>query len=464
MKILMIRPQPSEETIGLQHVMIVEPLELEVLGALRREHDEVVILDMIIERRPLEHYLALHRPDMVCVTGYITNVATMGDYCRVAKVFDPAIRTVVGGVHCEVCPGDLDQPGVDFRVVRNPVTVFPSLLEHIEGKAGLPAGVLLPGQPCREEALPELDFHYVTPDRSLVDGYRKHYFYIFHDKVALLKTSFGCPFTCNFCFCREITRGRYHQRPLEDTLDELEALPQKEIYIVDDDFLADRRFVTGFLDGLEARGIRKHYLIYGRADFVAENPDLVERFRDQGLRTVIVGFESFFEEELVQYDKNVDVQANRRAMEVLNGLDVDCFATIILNPHWDRRDFRRLEKDMKELGIHHVNLQPLTPLPGTGMKTDEESLLFSRTDYPKWDLAHLSIPPTRLSVADYYREILGLYQRTVLRPRFLLRHFRKYKPRMIWKMIRGSGRVGDQYRRKIAEAERLVAARTGKVS
>ena len=119
---------------------------------------------------------------------------------------------------------------------------------------------------------------------------------------------------------------------------------------------------------------------------------------------------------------------------------------------------------MRELGIHRVNLQPLTPLPGTGMKADEESLLLSRADYPKWDLAHLSIPPTRLSVADYYREILGLYQRTVLRPRFLLRHFRKYKPRMIWKMIRGSGKVGDQYRGKIAEAERLTAASMGEVS
>ena len=48
MKILMIRPRPEEETIGLQHVMIVEPMELEVLGALRRDHDEVVVVDMII--------------------------------------------------------------------------------------------------------------------------------------------------------------------------------------------------------------------------------------------------------------------------------------------------------------------------------------------------------------------------------------------------------------------------------
>ena len=53
MKILMIRPRPQKETIGLQHVMIVKPMELEVLGALRQDHDEVVVVDMIIETEPL---------------------------------------------------------------------------------------------------------------------------------------------------------------------------------------------------------------------------------------------------------------------------------------------------------------------------------------------------------------------------------------------------------------------------
>ena len=90
----------------------------------------------------------------------------------------------------------------------------------------------------------------------------------------------------------------------------------------------------------------------------AEHPDLMERFRGLGLRTVIVGFESFFEEELEQYGKRSDVQANRQAIEVLHRLDIDCFATIILNPDWDRSHFRRLEQELKNLRIHFVNLQP----------------------------------------------------------------------------------------------------------
>ncbi len=453
MKILMVRPQPAQQTIGLQHVMIVEPLELEVLGALRRAQDEVVIVDMILECQPLEYFLRLHRPDMICVTGYITNVATMGEYCLAAKAFNSRIHTVVGGVHCEVCPDDLDLPGIDFRVVRNPVTMFPQLLDHLDLGADAPTGVLASGQACIQTELPALDFNYATPDRSLVADYRKHYFYIFHDKVALLKTSFGCPFNCNFCFCREITRGLYRQRPLAETLDELESLPQKEIYIVDDDFLADRRFLRAFLDGLKTRKIHKHYLIYGRADFIAENPDLLEQFRNQGLTTVIVGFESFFEEELAQYAKNSDVQTNRRAMDVLNRLDIDCFATIILNPDWCRRDFDRLEKELKDLQINFVNLQPLTPLPGTQMEVPKDTLLIAREDYPKWDLAHLSIQPTRLSVPDYYREILRLYNRVLFQPRVLVRFLLKYKPKMLWKMIQGTSRVSRQYREKIKEAE-----------
>lgn len=463
MKILMIRPRPEAETIGLQHVMIVEPMELEVLGALRRDHDEVIIVDMILEQKPLLHFLALHEPDMVCVTGYITNVATMGAYCAIAKGHNPGVVTVVGGVHCEVCPEDLDLPAIDYRVVRNPVTAFPRLLEHVESGTGIPAGVLVRGQALDEAGLPALDFNYVAPDRSLVDAYRDRYFYIFHDKVALLKTSFGCPFTCNFCFCRQITRGQYHRRPLADAIAELESLPQKEIYIVDDDFLADRWFLTAFLDELEARNIRKHYLVYGRADFIAGHPDLIERFRDLGLRTAIVGFESFFPEELEKYGKRSDVAANRAAIEVLDRLGIDCFATIILGPDWDRSHFRRLEKELKALRIHFVNLQPLTPIPGTDFQAPEGTLLLERADYAQWDLAHLSIRPSRLSVPDYYREILRLYNRIVFQPRVLARHLRRHNWRVLWRMVKGSHRVEQQYRRKIRESARRLEAEAGGV-
>ena len=107
----------------------------------------------------------------------------------------------------------------------------------------------------------------------------------------------------------------------------------------------------------------KNYLIYGRADFIAENPDIIKRFSSIGLKTVIVGFESFFDHELEQYNKGIDTKTNEEAMRVLNLYNIDCYATIIVSPEWGKKEFEFCKEKIRNLGIHYVNLQPFTPLP-----------------------------------------------------------------------------------------------------
>lgn len=452
MKIMMVRPAPPKETIGLQHVMVVEPLELEVLAAVTDEDDEIFIIDFILEKKGIEYFLKKHRPDMLCVTGYITNVTCMKEYCRIAKSINPRIVTVTGGVHVEVIPSDLDDITVDFRVVRNATTSFRGLLQHLKCGSELPPGVLRPGIKIEDVSLPEFDFYFPRPRRNLVDRYRSKYFYIFHNKVALLKTAFGCPYKCNFCFCRVITGDNFHQRDIEDVLDELSEIKETEIYIVDDDFLVNPVRLTQFMDGLERRGLKKHFLIYGRSDFITAHEDLILRFKNLGLATVIVGFESFNDEELKKYNKMTDVETNERAMKILNNLGIDCYATVILPPHWERRDFDLLVRKMIELDMKYVNLQPLTPLPGTGYVVDSEKLLIHPGDYAKWDLAHVAVKPEKMSVSEYYQCIIDSYEKILFRPSVLKNHLRYSLPMLI-KMLHGSYKVHRQYRRKAKEAE-----------
>ena len=458
MKLLLIRPRPEKETIGLQHVMIVEPLELEILGACKRKQDSVTIVDMIIEKKPIEYFLDLYEPDVLCVTGYITNVGTIKSICKTAKHFDERIKTIVGGVHCEVCPDDFNHPAIDYRVVRNAVTVFAKVLDHIEYGSEIPDGIFRYGETSYSKKLPAIDFKYIFPDRSLTSGYRSKYFYIFHDKVALLKATFGCPFKCNFCFCRKITEEKYWQRELGNVIEELESINEKEIYIVDDDFLADKNYVEDFLTQLETRSIKKHYLIYGRADFIAKNPELMARFRNNGLRTVIVGFESFFDEELESFGKNIDVNTNLRAMQVINELHIDCYATVILSPDWGKEEFRKLEITLKKLKIHYVNLQPLTPLPGTDFNVPECKLLISYNDYAKWDLAHVTISPSKMNVVEFYKELLSLYAKILFQWWVIKKYLSTVPLKMLIKILIGSSRVRRQYQMKIREASQFSSA------
>ena len=132
MKVLFIRPEPPEETIGLQHVMIVEPLELEILATLIEKTHQVQILDMILEKGDIKSFIENIRPDVVCVTGYITHIYEMINVCRTAKEFNKNIKTIVGGVYIEKVPESIDSEFVDFRVVRNATITFPELIKHIE--------------------------------------------------------------------------------------------------------------------------------------------------------------------------------------------------------------------------------------------------------------------------------------------------------------------------------------------
>ena len=454
MKILFIRPEASPETIGLQHVMTVEPLELEILYGLIREQDSAEIIDMIHEKEPIEFYINKFKPDVFCVTGYITNVSTIINYCKIAKDINSETRTIVGGVHCEVCPEDFENEAVDYRVVRNAAHVFTDLLNYIEQKTEFPKGILQKNEQLDISKLPEFNFKLPWAVRSSVDKYRNKYFYIFQEKVALLKTSFGCPYNCSFCFCTVITAGKYNQRSMDDVMNELEQIQQTEIYILDDDFLTDKKRLEIFVNEIIKRKIEKNFLVYGRADFIAENPELMKKLAKIGIKTVIVGFESFFEDDLKKYNKKTNATLYKKTMEVLNINKIDCFATMIVSPDWDKNDFKKMVKAVKELGIHFVNLQPLTPLPKTGFSYPEDKLLIRKDEYEKWDLAHVSIKPTKLSTADFYKEIVNAYNKILFQPKVLLKYLKMYKPSMLVKMIKGTSKVNKQYQQKIKDAKK----------
>jgi radical SAM superfamily enzyme YgiQ (UPF0313 family) len=232
---------------------------------------------------------------------------------------------------------------------------------------------------------------------------------------------------------------------------ELETIREKEIYIVDDDFLLKPARIREFINALLERNLDKKFLVYGRADFIVNNPELIRDFRQAGLRTVIVGLESFDDEELSGFRKKTTASLNERAMEILNRNSVDCYAAVIISPGWDRSAFQRAGKIMRKLRIKFVNLQPLTPLKGTGIEVNPENLIVPREDFPRWDLAHVTIRPEKMSTRDFYANILRLYEKLVLNPANLFSHA-GYPLHMHWRMLKGIIKVRKQYKNRIMEA------------
>lgn len=448
MKILLIRPKPHKETIGLQNVMICEPLELEYIGAYMKPlGHEVIIIDMILEKKPLGHYIKKHRPDLVGITGYISHVNIIKSYAEEIKNIIPGCVVVAGGVHAEVVPEDFQSPFIDFIVKANGLKTFREIVDGQIKKDQI-KGVYQSHLECIKETA----FPYPHPDRTLVARYRKKYYYMFHNPCALIKTSFGCPYQCSFCFCREITDGHYFTRALQDIIEEIREIPEDEIYIVDDDFLVDRDRLRQFFHLLRENRIEKKYLIYGRSDFIAENEDIIKEFAECGLRAVIVGLESSKEKELKKYNKNSSVESNERAIEILHQYGVECYGTLILGTDWTKADFDQLYQWLKKLEIKFINLQPFTPLPGTAVFPKyKDKLLIDRYEFEKWDLAHLVVKPDKITIRSYYFQILRLYYKITMNPANVLKMLKKYGLAENLKLSLGTTKITLQYIEKIVK-------------
>ena len=135
MKVLLIRPKPDKETIGLQHVMICEPLELEYLVSnvpekLKSEID-IKIYDFILEKKSFMEVIREENPDFVAFTGYITHVETIKSLAKEIKQYNSNIFTAVGGVHAEVVGEDFLDSNIDFIYRRNGIDAFNITLEGI---------------------------------------------------------------------------------------------------------------------------------------------------------------------------------------------------------------------------------------------------------------------------------------------------------------------------------------------
>jgi radical SAM superfamily enzyme YgiQ (UPF0313 family) len=404
-----VRPRPDRRSINLQRFMICEPLELETVAAkLAAEGHQVRLVDLLVDRHGLRAFLRRERYDLIAFTGYINHVQVIKRLARLVKRLTPGTWTAVGGVHAEVVPADFADAAIDYVIWANGVATMAALADCDSPAAamGLP-GVWAPDKP--RPALEPLSG--VLPDRRITAAYRDHYNYIYHDHCATLKTSFGCPFTCRFCFCAQVCP--YSERDLAEVMEEIELIEEDNIFIVDDNFLSRPWRLREFCRQLDIRGIRKHFIAFGRADYIVKHPEDIRLLAAHGFDAFFVGLESFRAGDLSDYEKRTSVGQNLAAVRVLEGAGVQCYAGLITGPDWTRTDFDNLVSHLNQFDHPAVNIQPITPMPGTPLYDDMTiSLNLDRERAERWDMAHLAFTPVAMSARAYYWNLLRAYWRT----------------------------------------------------
>lgn len=320
-----------------------------------------------------------------------SSTMTMAGVVEFFKLYNarkPDVKTFIWGPHPTVLPErTLRETRTDF-VVRGEgyaaiVNLFRVLhsggrLDQIQGLSYLeakgsaaPVYVHTPDAPLVRDldALPLIDWERMNPAR-----YRAHNWHCFGDLAhrspyAIIWTSFGCPFKCNFCCINNLFGKRTQRfRSVDSVINEISVLVEKyqvkHLKILDELFVVKPKRIEEFCDKLEMKGYDLNMWAYSRVDTITR--PLLKRLKKVGLNWISYGFESATQEILQVSDKgcrNPDVDSVIR-MTQEEGLSI---CADVMFGLWDEtlETMERTYDFLLKYNFEWVNMYPVFPYPGT---------------------------------------------------------------------------------------------------
>src|SRR5262247_3871711 len=192
--------------------------------------------------------------------------------------------------------------------------------------------------------------------------------YLLHPYVSLY-TGRGCRSRCTFCLWPQTVGGhRYRTRSVEHVLGEMarvrELFPTvKEVFFDDDTFTDDRRRAEEIARGMGRLGLTWSCNAKAQVPY-----DTLKIMRENGLRLLLVGYESGNQQILINIKKGVRVDRARQFTKDCRDLGITIHGTFIVGlPGETRETIQETIRFAKEINPHSLQVSIAAPYPGTAL-------------------------------------------------------------------------------------------------
>ena len=409
MKVLLIRPSLNKKTTTVRNFLFGEPIGIECVSTILKEQGHhVLLIDLLVEKeRKLKKYIKEFKPDVVGFTSQCTDIDNILYLADKVKKIDKNITTIVGGIQATISPEAYFNKNIDYIFKSTTRENYKQLMEQIKNGTKEEIAGIYSRKRQYQSTLPSCQNEYVKPDRECTAKYRKHYKYVGYSPCAVLQTSWGCRNHCKFCVRWRIEGAKVTELPIKEVVSDIEKIKEPYIMIIDNDFLINEKRLVEFCKLLEKKKIKKQYIVYGSVNSILEKEHLFERLAKNGIKAVIVGYESFDDKQLKKWNKAATTDENYKATQILRKHNIAVWGSFILHPDFTKDDFKKLIKYNKKLSPELLTFSPLVPHPLTPLYNEyKDRLIYDQEDYEKWNFGDVLIYPSNMSLRQYYWEIL----------------------------------------------------------
>lgn len=351
------------------------PLGLATLAAFLTPGDYAVIVDEHVQKLKLDD-----TPELVVIQVYITNAYRayrIADHYRSRGAF-----VCLGGLHVTSLPAEA-AAHADAIFLGPGEQTFPAFLKDF--RAGHPERVYTSTTGRTLDRVPPIR-------RDLI----RRASYLVPNSIVVTR---GCPQHCDFCYKDAFFQGGkgFYTQRVDDALAEIDRLPGRHLYFLDDHLLGDRRFGEALFEGM--KGMKRVFQGAATVDSILRG-DLIERAAEAGLRSIFVGFETLTPDNLKRSNKRQNLGRDYKAVaDRLHSLGIMINGSFVFGMDDDGDDvFRRTVDFAVEQGITTATFHIQTPYPGTLLhaRMAQQGRLTSR-DWNLYDTRHVVFQPSRLA-------------------------------------------------------------------
>ena len=353
------------------------PLGLATLAAYLSPDDEAEIIDQHVQELTLDD-----RPDLVAIQVYITNAYRayqIADHYRRLGVF-----VVLGGLHVTSLPGEAEQHA-DAIILGPAEQSFPKFLSDFRK-----------GKTLRRYSANGRTLRGVPPiRRELID----RRLYLVPNSIVVTR---GCPHHCDFCYKDAFFEGgrTFYTQTVDDALAEIERLPGRHLYFLDDHLLGHRRFAQELFDDM--RGMGRVFQGAATVDSILSG-DLIEAAAEAGLRSIFVGFESLDPANLRESGKRQNLGRDyTRVINRLHDLGIMINGSFVFGLDGDDPSvFDRTVEWAIDNGITTATFHIATPYPGTGFhRRLQQAGRLTTSNWDLYDTRHVTFQPACMTPAE----------------------------------------------------------------
>lgn len=394
MKVKMILPALTEAKSPFFRPIkysLFPPLGLATLAAYLDESDEVEIQDEHVEKLNLND-----EPDLVVIQVYITSAYRayqLADHYRAGGT-----HVALGGLHVTSLPGEAANHADTIFLGPGEDTWPQFLAAFRRGR---------PGEVYRSTRRTLLGIPPVR--RDLI----KRHLYLVPNSIVVSR---GCPHRCDFCYKEAFFQGgkSFYTQAVDDVLAEIERLPGRHLYFLDDHLFGDVRFARALFEGM--RGMNRLWQAAATVPSVLRAA-LLEKAVAAGLRSLFVGFETLASGNLQAQHKQQNLnQDYAAAVRRLHDLGVMVNGSFVFGMDEDDESvFDRTVEWAVGQGIETATFHILTPYPGTALYQRMQAQ--GRLLHDNWNLydtRHTVFQPAKMTPAalerGYWRAYRDFYR------------------------------------------------------